>query len=272
MARLQILELPEGSGDDRPPFLLVVDQWPDTVSANEPAVLEAWMKMAEQAGARTVLLTEDTIDIPANHTSAYLDAAVSGALPADAHYETTVGGQPVTWTRVDEARARAVAAVQERTDIARDMDRLAKWRDELADALGYDRAGGWDALLAATAAMRAELTRAENARDHLRNDRDEARSWARHGYEIGQKHCSWTDHGVAPDWLTEGWPPHIESCEHLKQAAEYDEALTRVRALALGNQTKGEGGGLVDADTLWPSQVLAAIGPLGSDTERSPEE
>lgn len=61
-------------------------------------------------------------------------------------------------------------------------------------------------------------------------ERDEARSWARHGYEIGQKHCSWSDHGVAPTWLTEGWPPHIGSCEHLKKAAEYDEALTRVRA------------------------------------------
>ena len=28
MARLQILELPEGDGDDRPPFVLVVDQLP----------------------------------------------------------------------------------------------------------------------------------------------------------------------------------------------------------------------------------------------------
>lgn len=58
---------------------------------------------------------------------------------------------------------------------------------------------------------------------------EEARQWARHGYEIGQKHCSWTDYGVAPAWLTEGWPPHIESCEFLRHAAGYDEALTRVR-------------------------------------------
>lgn len=40
----------------------------------------------------------------------------------------------------------------------------------------------------------------ENLRDLL----DEARSWARHGYEIGQRSCTWTDHGVAPKWLTEG--------------------------------------------------------------------
>lgn len=77
-----------------------------------------------------------------------------------------------------------------------------------------------------------ELQNSEAARAHLRNDRKEARMWARHGYEIGQKHCGWTDHGVAPDWLTEGWPPHFDSCEHLKQMAAFDEALTRVRSLS----------------------------------------
>lgn len=61
---------------------------------------------------------------------------------------------------------------------------------------------------------------------------DEARNWARHGYEIGQRHCGWTDHGVAPEWLTEGWPPSFDSCEHLQRASEYDTALTRVRGLA----------------------------------------
>lgn len=65
-----------------------------------------------------------------------------------------------------------------------------------------------------------------------RHQRDEARQWARHGYEIGQRHCGWSDHGVAPAWLTEGWPPHIDSCEHLKQASEYDTTLSRVRTLA----------------------------------------
>ncbi|MGW0014743.1 hypothetical protein ACWDVX_33955 [Streptomyces tendae] len=68
----------------------------------------------------------------------------------------------------------------------------------------------------------------------------EARQWARHGYEIGQSHCGWSDHGVAPTWLTEGWPPHIDTCEHLKQMAEFDEALTRVRALATRLEEFGE--------------------------------
>jgi len=70
--------------------------------------------------------------------------------------------------------------------------------------------------------LRAE---AEDAEQQL----TEARQWARHGYEIGQRHCSWTDHGVAPDWLTDGWPPHFGSCEHLQRAAEYDTELTRLR-------------------------------------------
>lgn len=39
----------------------------------------------------------------------------------------------------------------------------------------------------------------------------EARRWARHGYEIGQRSCTWSDHGVAPAWLTDGWPHHFPS-------------------------------------------------------------
>lgn len=35
----------------------------------------------------------------------------------------------------------------------------------------------------------------------------EARMWARHGYEIGQRSCTWSDFGVAPAWLTGGWGP-----------------------------------------------------------------
>lgn len=33
---------------------------------------------------------------------------------------------------------------------------------------------------------------------------DEARMWARHGYELGQRSNTWSDHGVAPAWLTDG--------------------------------------------------------------------
>jgi hypothetical protein len=67
MARLQILELPEGSGDDRPPFVLVVDEMP----ADE-AAFEALRRdlndgdLAKRIGAQGVLCFETTIDIPAN--------------------------------------------------------------------------------------------------------------------------------------------------------------------------------------------------------------
>jgi hypothetical protein len=47
--------------------------------------------------------------------------------------------------------------------------------------------------------------------DKLYDQLAEARMWARHGYEIGQRACTWSDHGVAPAWLTEGWPTHFPS-------------------------------------------------------------
>jgi hypothetical protein len=41
----------------------------------------------------------------------------------------------------------------------------------------------------------------------------EARMWARHGYEIGQRSCTWADHGVAPAWLTEQQPTTTEASQ-----------------------------------------------------------
>lgn len=59
----------------------------------------------------------------------------------------------------------------------------------------------------------------------------EARSWARHGYEIGQRHCGWTDHGVAPAWLTEGWPPHIDNCQHQAALAAAEARIAELTAV-----------------------------------------
>lgn len=247
MARLQILELPEGSGDERPPFVLVVDQMPKDDSAFEALRCDLGFATAQQIGARAVLVFEDTIDIPANDTTAYLQ---QGAEETGA----TIGKITSTFS--------AQMLADERTDIARDMDRLAKRRDELADALGMEPGNNWDDIRNTAAEFRSELVRSENARERLRQDRDEARSWARHGYEIGQKHCGWTDHGVAPDWLTEGWPPHIDSCEHLKKAAEYDEALSRVRALPEQPQ-------VMDAQHPDPSSYLHGYGVAIREAKRA---
>ncbi|MFF2189252.1 hypothetical protein [Streptomyces sp. NPDC058155] len=68
MARLQILELPEGSADNRPPFILVIDQAP-----RDSALFRAFHEdielndgVAARVGARGVLVFEDTVEIPAN--------------------------------------------------------------------------------------------------------------------------------------------------------------------------------------------------------------
>lgn len=76
----------------------------------------------------------------------------------------------------------------------------------------------------------------ESTRTQLKVELVEARSWARHGYEIGQRSLRWSDHGVAPKWLTEGWPTHFETYEdiesaHLKLKAERDELRAAVRML-----------------------------------------
>jgi hypothetical protein len=72
MARLQILELPEGAGDNRPPFVLVVDQMPANDAAFDALCCDLGAATAEQIGARAVLVFETTIEIPANDTTAYL--------------------------------------------------------------------------------------------------------------------------------------------------------------------------------------------------------
>lgn len=68
MARLQILELPEGTDDDRPPFVLVVDQcMPQRVVLGlDTSWQDHWQELADKIGAQGVIVTPDTIDIPAN--------------------------------------------------------------------------------------------------------------------------------------------------------------------------------------------------------------
>jgi hypothetical protein len=68
MARLQILELPEGSGDDRPPFVLVVDQCvPQRIILGADAPYrDYWQDLGDKIGARGVIVTPETVDIPAN--------------------------------------------------------------------------------------------------------------------------------------------------------------------------------------------------------------
>jgi hypothetical protein len=65
---LQILELPQGDGDDRPPFILVIDQVPTSEEAYNSLRRDLLSdgELAPRIGARAVLVFEETIEIPAN--------------------------------------------------------------------------------------------------------------------------------------------------------------------------------------------------------------
>ncbi|MEU5772719.1 hypothetical protein ABZ819_05360 [Streptomyces venezuelae] len=164
MARLQILELPEGASDERPPFVLVVDESipQRVVLGGGNPVRDYWQDIAQQIGARGVIVTPETVDIPANDTTAYL-----GGQPNPSWVEVHIEGDlEQVRERIHEevlyAQGKVTRAVDaqrladERTDIARDMDRLAKWRDELTDALGMDRTRDWDDIRNAAARLRKE--------------------------------------------------------------------------------------------------------------------
>ncbi|MEU3683761.1 hypothetical protein AB0E99_22875 [Streptomyces sp. NPDC030592] len=73
MPRIQILPLPEGTSDERPPFAVVIDQAPRDeplfTALREDMDLNA--SLADRLGARAFLCFEDTIEIPANDVSAY---------------------------------------------------------------------------------------------------------------------------------------------------------------------------------------------------------
>jgi hypothetical protein len=185
VARLQILELPEGSGDDRPPFILIVDRYQPLRYVQgigeAPEVIDEFEGVAEKIGARTVLIFQDDVEIPANEPQSFEGPACADVPSCDG----------------DCCSARNIEK---------------------------------------------ELKAASEVIKRLTADREEARNWARHGYEIGQRHCGWTGHGVAPAWLTDGWPPHIESCEHLKRAADLEEAEAIRKRVA-----KEQKGALTDA-------------------------
>ncbi|WP_431784340.1 hypothetical protein [Streptomyces chumphonensis] len=70
MARLQILELPEGVDDARAPFVLVVDQcenrWVSRPGDGDALASELWQQAAQRLGARGAVVTPETVEIPAN--------------------------------------------------------------------------------------------------------------------------------------------------------------------------------------------------------------
>ncbi|MEX3099533.1 MULTISPECIES: hypothetical protein [unclassified Streptomyces] len=72
MARLQILELPAGDDDERPPFVLVIDEYVPQryiLGPGQPEPASELDGIAERVGARAVLAFEETVEIPANEVS-----------------------------------------------------------------------------------------------------------------------------------------------------------------------------------------------------------
>lgn len=202
MARIQILELPAGPGGERPPFALVIDQCQPQRYMLGPDHVDQFVSpfdgVAEQIGARAVLVFAETIDIPAND----------------------VGRQVEPLLHVGEFKGDE------------EILRLTEERDELHAEIGLAHGQLHSAALGAIRGKHANIHELIERAEQAEAERDDARNWARHGYEIGQRHCGWSDHGVAPAWLTEGWPLHFDSCEHSARAAEYDTALSRVRGLS----------------------------------------
>jgi hypothetical protein len=247
MARLQILELPKGSGDDRPPFILVIDEYQPRRYmlgiGDEGQVIDEFEGVAEKIGARQILAFVETIEIPANGPVAEAESEVSEAdftematvlrctLGIDiAEGTPDLAGRLLTACRELENSEAARAHLRRERD---QMRRARDERDELHAEIGLAHGQLHSAALSAIRGKHANIRELIERAEQAEAERAEARMWARHGYEIGQRHCSWSDHGVAPAWLTEGWPPRFDSCEHLKRAAEYEEALTRVRNLPI---------------------------------------
>jgi hypothetical protein len=144
VARIQILELPAGPGDERPPFALVIDEHEPQryILGFEPSE-SPWDKLAEQLGACAILYFPETVDIPANGVD--LPAAV------------LVGGDSEALTEMtrsrDEWMQRSIAT---RESLTRVRDRNEQRKAELTDALGLDRLRDWDDVLNAARGIRRE--------------------------------------------------------------------------------------------------------------------
>jgi hypothetical protein len=215
MTRLQILELPTGPGDDRPQFVLVVDEYMPLRYAigigMEERVVDEFEGVAEKIGARTVLVFREPVEIPGNTAP----MEVADGPEREMEPEDAPDCRPGCCVDND-------SFVPTTCSFCGSRERCVNHPGEEALARGVP-----GHPFSPSGPQPDEPT---HTPDELRELVGEARQWARHGYEIGQRHCGWTDHGVAPAWLTEDWPAHFDSCEHLKKAAELEETIARVRA------------------------------------------
>ncbi|MFJ7963143.1 hypothetical protein [Streptomyces sp. NPDC096324] len=140
MARLQILELPDGPDDTRPPFALVVDECePERVilGMDHTAVYsDRWTMLGAQIGARGVVVTPETVAIPANEL--LLPEAIEMRADGDGETEWQV--------RQAEGKLKEFAAAQRERDL--------HLMDQMTEALGLDRLRDWDEIVRAARTVR----------------------------------------------------------------------------------------------------------------------
>jgi hypothetical protein len=109
--RIQILELPEGAIDDRPPFVVIVDQ-ADTEAFTDQLLAQG--NIAEQLGARAVLCFEDTVEIPANEVTLATDDDGTPTSRVRVRLEPDLTGfHEAVEQALTAARERATAALQD---------------------------------------------------------------------------------------------------------------------------------------------------------------
>ncbi|GAA4824435.1 hypothetical protein [Streptomyces ziwulingensis] len=180
MARLQILELPEGAGDDRPPFILVIDQVP-TDETKFDALRRDLLNdgdLAPRLGARAVLVFEDTIDIPAN----------------------VIGGQAEPLLRVVEF------------EDDEETLRLTEERDELHAAIGLAHGQLHSAALSAIRGKHANIRELIERAEQAEAERDEALSRVR--AEVARIRAITPTWGPVADLIEAALNGTQESAEH----------------------------------------------------------
>ncbi|MDX3576002.1 hypothetical protein [Streptomyces sp. FL07-04A] len=176
MARLQILELPSSAGDDRPPFVLIIDQVTDEEGERLIEDGDVMDGFGVKAGARAVVVFHGmSVDIPANEpptlTEVVDDPERAGTTQLVYAHERTrldlcnallLSGD-TTWRKLIEAvgeRQRELAGLYRQLDRVRALPEQPDCMDaQHPDGSGY-RHGYRVAILDAKRATRTERAQA----------------------------------------------------------------------------------------------------------------
>ncbi|MER6598968.1 hypothetical protein [Streptomyces parvus] len=128
MTRLQILELPEGADDERPPFVLVVDEYTaqrvvSGTGQTAASFLDPVETAAREIGACGTLVFAETVEIPANDVSAEFREVLQqtvGEIYESARRSLseseTFGHQMLQRAENAEGRARAMEVQRDRAN------------------------------------------------------------------------------------------------------------------------------------------------------------